>query len=362
VTPEQEWARLARAAGRASAQALLSLYEKAHRPVFTLAMRITCNRRAAEDVTLEVFDEVRRRGTADVHPDGSVLAWMMNVTRARALERVHAEQRRKRGEPAEPAGLLSIDGPDYVDLLAAKEQRRVLNGALAGLLPGQREAIEAAFFSRRVADDGRVRAGLHSLGRALARIADKDWPEYPNRCDHAERLCVHALQALPADEARRMETHLLSCWDCRRELGVLRPVLDVLVAWPTDVLRPTAPLQHALLISARRGRTDSAPSEAEAEPEWEDVAPGISCQLLANDAERHIISMLVRLVPGGEYPPHTHAGREELHLLDGELWIDDRKLHPGDYNRAEANTGDKRVWSETGCSCVLVTSTLDELG
>jgi hypothetical protein len=52
---------------------------------------------------------------------------------------------------------------------------------------------------------------------------------------------------------------------------------------------------------------------------------------------------------------------EELHLLEGELWIDERKLYPGDYNRAEAGTGDKRVWSETGCTCVLITSTRDIL-
>jgi anti-sigma factor ChrR (cupin superfamily) len=66
--------------------------------------------------------------------------------------------------------------------------------------------------------------------------------------------------------------------------------------------------------------------------------------------------------PGVEYPPHTHAGLEKLFLLDGELWIDDRKLYPGDYNRAEPGTGDKRVWSETGCTCVLITSTEDVLG
>jgi RNA polymerase sigma-70 factor (ECF subfamily) len=363
VTTEREWARLARAAGREDAPALLSLYERAHRPVFTLAMRITCNRRAAEDVTLEVFDEVRRRGAADLDPRSSVLAWIMNVTRARALERVRAKQRKKRSDAAEPAGLLNIEGPDYADLMAAKEQRRALNLALAELVPGQREAIEAAFFSRLPADAARVRAGLHNLGRALAVSADGDWPEYPNRCDEAERMCVHALQALPPDEARRMEAHLLSCWDCRRELGVVRPVLDVLAAWPTDVLRPTTPLQHVLRISAaKRGGTDLHESRVEIEPEWENVAPGIWCQLLARDAERHVVSMLVRLVPGGEYPPHTHAGVEELHLLDGELWIDERKLQPGDYNRAEPGTGDQRVWSETGCTCVLVTSTRDELG
>jgi hypothetical protein len=52
---------------------------------------------------------------------------------------------------------------------------------------------------------------------------------------------------------------------------------------------------------------------------------------------------------------------EELHLLDGELFIEDRKLLPGDYNRAQAGTADQRVWSPTGCTCVLMTSTLDEL-
>ncbi len=74
------------------------------------------------------------------------------------------------------------------------------------------------------------------------------------------------------------------------------------------------------------------------------------------------VSLLVRLAPGVAYPPHTHAGTEELHLLAGTLHIDDRVLHPGDYNRAERGTGDRRVWSETGCTCVLVTSYGDALG
>jgi quercetin dioxygenase-like cupin family protein len=98
-----------------------------------------------------------------------------------------------------------------------------------------------------------------------------------------------------------------------------------------------------------------------AEPDWENVAPGISCRILSSDTDLQRVSMLVRLAPGGEYPPHRHAGIEELHLLEGELWIDDRKLYPGAYNRAEAGTTDSRVFSDTGCMCVLVTSTADEL-
>ena len=83
--------------------------------------------------------------------------------------------------------------------------------------------------------------------------------------------------------------------------------------------------------------------------------------MLAADTDKDRVSLLVRLALGAHYPPHCHAGVEELYLLQGELWIDDKKLYPGDYSRAEAGTGDQRVWSETGCACVLLTSTRDVL-
>lgn len=107
-----------------------------------------------------------------------------------------------------------------------------------------------------------------------------------------------------------------------------------------------------------------APSSLEddwTEPEWKEASPGVWYQLLSVDPEHHRVTLLVRLEPGVEYPPHVHADVEEVHMLEGELWIDDRKLHPGDYCRAEAGTGDDHVWSATGCTCVLVTSPHDIL-
>lgn len=97
------------------------------------------------------------------------------------------------------------------------------------------------------------------------------------------------------------------------------------------------------------------------EPPWEAVAAGISCQVMAVDSERHIVTMLVRLATGGVYLPHTHAGTEELYLLAGELWIDDRRVTPGEYVRALPGSEDDRIWSETGCTCLLITSTRDVL-
>ena len=185
-----------------------------------------------------------------------------------------------------------------------------------------------------------------------------------DRCGHSETTCAYALQLSPASEVAAAEAHIASCPDCRRELESLRPVVDRFVSWPTDVLRPTTSLQARLArrIAEETGKEPvRRPQQQWSEPEWEEVAPGIECKLLATDTERHRVSMLVRLAPGSNYPAHTHAGVEELHLLDGELWIDERKLFPGDYNYGAPGAGDERVWSETGCTCVLITSTKDTL-
>jgi anti-sigma factor ChrR (cupin superfamily) len=182
-------------------------------------------------------------------------------------------------------------------------------------------------------------------------------------CEHSGRLGEYALQALPVAERAAFEAHVEGCRECREELAAMQPVIDALAEWPTDVLRPSTPLWGRL---AKRIAPDSVAEAAPdghwaGEPEWKQVAPGISCKVLATDAANERVSMLVRLAPNTAYPAHEHAGVEELHLLAGELWIDDRKLHAGDYNRAEPGTGDTRVWSETGCTCVLVTSFRDIL-
>ena len=185
-----------------------------------------------------------------------------------------------------------------------------------------------------------------------------------NPCAQGEITCAYAAQALAPSEIAAAETHIASCPDCQRELESLRPAVDRFVAWPADVLRPAASLRArlALRIAEETGNALVPPPIPQwSEPDWEQVAPGIECKLLASDTQRQRVSMLVRLAPGASYPPHTHAGVEELHLLDGELWINGRKLVPGDYNYGEPGALDESVWSETGCTCVLVTSTEDAL-
>jgi len=359
LVSEKNWVRLAETVAAGDAAALHALYERAHRPVFTLMMRLTSNRETAEELTVDLFDDMWRKACRYDPSKGTVLGWIMNQARAKAIDWLRLEQLQKRPQPASEGGLLIIDAPDYRDVMQFNEQSGRLRAALTLLTPEERAAIEIAFFSElsytevaarlkqsASAIKARIRAGLRKL--AVSAL-DK------NPCEQAELASVHAIRALPPSQLSAVEAHLSGCWQCKRELESLRAVANSFVAWPTDVLRPAAPLQERLARPVSSAASWS-------KPEWEDVAPGISCKLLATDTEKHMVSMLVRLVPGGEYPPHTHAGLEELHLLAGELWIDDRKLHAGDYNRASPGTGDKRVWSETGCACVLVTSTKDALG
>lgn len=183
-------------------------------------------------------------------------------------------------------------------------------------------------------------------------------------CAQAELVAAWSLGALPADEVAAVRAHVDVCLTCQAHAHAIQEVVKSFADWPTEVVRPGPPLWDRLAgrLAGEGVKLPAAGARPDwAEPAWEEVAPGITCKLLATDEARRRVSMLVRLAPGVSYPPHTHAGVEELHLLQGELWIDDRKLYPGDYNLGPPGTGDQRVFSEAGCMCVLVTSPDDVL-
>ena len=182
--------------------------------------------------------------------------------------------------------------------------------------------------------------------------------------EHLELVFLFVLQALPPQEMASVEAQISSCEDCRQEIETLRPVVRSFVGWSTDVLRPAESLWARLAKRvASEGGTQPflPPLDAPVKPEWEEAAPGIHVKILARNAENDSVSMLVRLDPGTDYPAHRHAGVEELHLLHGILKVDDRTLYPGDFIHSEVGSIDHRVWSETGCTCFLFTSTQDAL-
>ena len=94
-------------------------------------------------------------------------------------------------------------------------------------------------------------------------------------------------------------------------------------------------------------------------PEWEDVAPVFPASCSRPIPKGGCVSMLVRLAAGAEYPPHTHAAPRSC-TCSRANWMTSASSTPV-ILRADPSTSDQRVWSETGCACVLVTSTKDAL-
>ena len=122
LVSEAEWVALVHAVAAGEQDALLALYERANRVVFTLSMRITANRETAEEVTLDVFHDVWRRAARYQETDGTVLGWIMNQARSRAIDRLRYEQRKKRVRPdtTDDVSATGIVSPDA--LIALQEQ------------------------------------------------------------------------------------------------------------------------------------------------------------------------------------------------------------------------------------------------
>ena len=162
---EQAWVAMLQSIAARDLKALHALYERTHRVVYTLILRITGRVETAEELTLQVFYDVWSNATPYNAADGTVLAWIMNQARYRAMERMHKEKR---------------DAPDQTGQFA--EQGRLVCEALQGLTQQERAAIESAYFSdlphAYVAAQlnphsgsfrSWIRSGVMKLRRALAR-------------------------------------------------------------------------------------------------------------------------------------------------------------------------------------------------
>ena len=97
---ESEWRELVEATAAGDQLAFRALYDRTHRLVFTLTMRILGNHASAEEITLDVFHDVWRRAPTYDGTGGSVLGWIMNQAQSRSLDRLRFEGRKKRTQSA----------------------------------------------------------------------------------------------------------------------------------------------------------------------------------------------------------------------------------------------------------------------
>jgi RNA polymerase sigma-70 factor, ECF subfamily len=150
-----------------------------------LIMRITANRETAEELTIDVFHDVWRRASRYDAANGTVLGWIMNQARSRAIDRLRFESRKKRsdGGDVQPPAEATADPQDVLEL---REQAESLRAALGALTSDERQAIEVTFFGGLTHAEAaarlnqplgtiktRIRSGLNKLRHALTVEAGK---------------------------------------------------------------------------------------------------------------------------------------------------------------------------------------------
>lgn len=171
--------RLLQGVARGDTTALGDLYDRHHRFVFGLILRIVRSPSDAEEVLQEVFVRVWTKAETYNERLGCPAAWLTRIARNRAIDRVRA--RRARGEHLPPAGDpedLARESARSLPAVTRETPERLahdaatattIHDALRQLPAGQRELIEAAFFDGYTHQELAARFGL-PLGTVKTRI------------------------------------------------------------------------------------------------------------------------------------------------------------------------------------------------
>lgn len=151
--------------------ATAALIRRYQNRVFGLALSMLGDRNLAEDVAQEVFVRVWRNAGAYDARRGSVLTWVLTITRNLAIDAIRARGHRPTDQlDLFVLGLESVlRTPDAAALLDDEVSR--VRSALAGLPVGQRRAVVLASFGGRTAREIGELDGI-PLGTAKTRIRD----------------------------------------------------------------------------------------------------------------------------------------------------------------------------------------------
>ena len=139
---ERVWRDAVRRIAAADQGALAALYDATNRLVYGMALRILGNPADAEEVTLDLYTQVWRTAATFDERRGSVVAWLMTMTRTRSIDRLRSSAGRNRREESLA---------DYGETPSAQRSSepavaREVRAALHSLAPEQREVIELAYW------------------------------------------------------------------------------------------------------------------------------------------------------------------------------------------------------------------------
>ncbi|HXI46605.1 MAG TPA: sigma-70 family RNA polymerase sigma factor [Candidatus Acidoferrales bacterium] len=161
-------AAIARLAG-GELDALEGLYGRYGTMAYSIAVRITGDPGAAEDVVQEAFLGAWRNAGRYVPGRGSVKTWLLAIVHHRAIDAI---RRRRLTSPLPEADEIPPDQltlPDLWPDVAAHLDRDAIAAALGAIPPAQRESIELAYVGGLTQVEVAERLGL-PLGTVKSRM------------------------------------------------------------------------------------------------------------------------------------------------------------------------------------------------
>lgn len=138
---EKAWASLIRDIASGDQEALGALYDASSSMVYGLALRIVSNTATAEEVTLDVYTQVWRQAANYDTKRGAPSAWLITLTRSRAIDRLRSRAHDRPTPVEEPLQPEASATPE--ETTALTERRRLVQEACAQLPPEQRQVLDS---------------------------------------------------------------------------------------------------------------------------------------------------------------------------------------------------------------------------
>ncbi len=130
-------------------QAFSQLYDQSCVLLYSMAVRILRDHEQAADLLQDVYLEVWRKVARYDPGRGTPIAWLITLTRSRAIDRLRARTSRiPLGDSLDTSSVRQAadSGPGPLDTQADQELRKLVGDALHALPPAQQQAIELAYF------------------------------------------------------------------------------------------------------------------------------------------------------------------------------------------------------------------------
>lgn len=125
--------------------ALDQFYDHTVQRVYSLAFRITQDEGVAEEVVSDVYFQVWNQANRFEDSRGNAMAWLMIITRSRALDVVRHNKMTHAYSGVVEEDIIAIDD-EPLDLLMMIDQQSAVHVALKALNDTQRQLIALAFF------------------------------------------------------------------------------------------------------------------------------------------------------------------------------------------------------------------------